>query len=111
MNLQDNEHLRNMVEGAPIGIAVLDAATFTVEMLNSKFLEIAGKPKEAILNKWYWEPFAEARIYYEAAMTSAIETGEAFYADEVELMLIRHGKEENIFVRQSFAFSQPLIRR
>ncbi|UOE52858.1 PAS domain-containing protein [Mucilaginibacter sp. SMC90] len=33
-------------------------------MLNDKFLEIAGKPKEAIIGKWYWETFAEARTYY-----------------------------------------------
>ena len=98
MQLQDNEQLKTIVESAPIGICILDAGTFVAELLNDKFLEIAGKPKEAILGKWYWEPFAEAREYYEAALKSVPETGKAYYADEVELMLIRHGKEEMIFV-------------
>lgn len=103
MQLQDNEQLRTIVESAPIGICILNAATFVAELLNDKFLEIAGKPKEDIIGKWYWEPFAEAREYYEAALTSVPETGKAYYADEVELMLIRHGREEMIFVTFVYA--------
>jgi PAS domain S-box-containing protein len=103
MQLQDNEQLKTIVESAPIGICILDATTFVAELVNDKFLEIAGKPREAILGKWYWEPFAEAREYYEGPLKSVPETGKAFYADQVELMLIRHGKEEIIFV--TFVYS------
>src|ERR1700743_553968 len=103
MQLQDNEQLTTIVRSAPIGICILDAVTFTAELLNNKFLEIAGKPKEAIIGKWYWEPFAEARQYYEEALTGVAKTGEAYYADEVELMLIRHGREEMIFVTFVYA--------
>jgi PAS domain S-box-containing protein len=108
MTLQDNEQLKTIVQSAPIGICILDAGTFTAELLNDKFLEIAGKPREAIIGKWYWEPFAEAREYYEAALKGVVETGEAFYANEVELMLIRHGREERIFVTFVYA---PVIDR
>ena len=103
MTLQDNEQLNTIVQSAPIGICILDAATFTAELLNDKFLEIAGKPRKAIIGKWYWEPFAEAREYYEDALKSVAKTGEAYYANEVELMLIRHGREERIFV--TFVYS------
>ncbi|WP_259067055.1 PAS domain S-box protein [Mucilaginibacter sp. X4EP1] len=103
MQLQDNEQLKTIVDSAPIGICILDANTFVAELLNDKFLEIAGKPKEAIIGKWYWEPFAEAQQYYEAALKSVAETGEAYYADEVELMLIRHRREEIIFVTFVYA--------
>jgi PAS domain S-box-containing protein len=103
MQLQDNAQLKMIVESAPIGICILDAGTLVAELVNDKFLEIAGKPKDAIIGKWYWDPFAEAREYYEAALTSVAETGKAFYASEVELMLIRHGKEEMIFV--TFVYS------
>src|ERR1700749_1995921 len=103
MTLQDNEQLKTIVESAPIGICILDAVSFTAELLNDKFLEIAGKPKEAIIGKWYWEPFAEARQYYEEALIGVAKTGEAYYADEVELMLIRHGREEMIFVTFVYA--------
>ncbi|WP_316767163.1 ATP-binding protein [Pedobacter frigiditerrae] len=103
MEFQDNANLNLVVESAPIGICILDATTFVAELLNEKFLEIAGKPKDAIIGKWYWEPFAEARIYYEDALKSVAQTGNAYYADEVELMLIRNGKPENIFVTFVYA--------
>lgn len=103
MTLQDDEHLQNLINGAPIGIAILDAGTLRVELLNDQFIEIAGKPREAILGKWYWEPFAEARPYYEAALADVAETGETYRADEVALMLIRHGQEEIIFVTFIYA--------
>ena len=88
---------------APIGICILDAGTLTAEIVNDKFLEVAGKPYEAIFGQFYWDAFAEARVYYEAALSGVVQTGEAYYADEVELMLVRHGKEEMIFV--TFVYS------
>ncbi|MFA6278004.1 MAG: PAS domain-containing protein [Pedobacter sp.] len=103
MNFKDDSNLKALVASAPIGICILNAETFVAEMLNEKFLEIAGKPREAILDKWYWEPFAEARAYFEQAMIGVVTSGEAFYADEVELMLVRHGKEEYIFVTFIYA--------
>lgn len=103
MNLQDNTQLGMIVASAPMGVCILDASTLVAEMLNDKFVEIAGKPREAILGKWYWEPFAEARPYYEDALKSVVRTGEAYHANEVELMLIRHGREENIFVTFVYA--------
>jgi two-component system sensor histidine kinase VicK len=103
MILSDNEQLKTLVECAPIGICVLDAETFVAELLNDKFLEIAGKPKEAILGKWYWEPFAEAKEYYEEALANVVNSGSPFYADEVRLMLIRHGQEEWIYVNFVYA--------
>ncbi|MEO3407600.1 ATP-binding protein [Mucilaginibacter sp. CAU 1740] len=103
MQLTDGENLYAIVRSAPIGICILDAATLKAEIVNDKFLEIAGKSREAILGKWYWEPFAEARAYYEKALTAVVKSGEPYYADEVELMLVRHGREEWIFVTFVYA--------
>ncbi len=103
MQITNGEDLHNIVLNAPIGICILDAATLTSEIVNDKFLEVAGKPYDAIAGKFYWDSFAEARPYYEAALNSVVEDGEPYYADEVELMLIRHGKEEMIFV--TFVYS------
>jgi two-component system sensor histidine kinase VicK len=103
MKLQDNEQLRTIVDCAPIGICILSAEGLVAEMVNDKFLEIAGKPRESILGKWYWEPFAEAREYYQDALAQVVTSGEAYFADEVSLMLLRHGKEEWIFVTFVYA--------
>jgi PAS domain S-box-containing protein len=104
--LQLGKDLHQSVMSAPIGICVLNADGLVAEIVNDKFLEVAGKPREAILGKNYWEPFAEARAYYETALQQVADTGVAFHAQEVELMLIRQGKEEIIFV--TFVYS-PLL--
>jgi PAS domain S-box-containing protein len=98
MQITNGDDLHNIVLNAPIGICILDAATLTSEIVNDKFLEVAGKPYDAIFGKFYWDSFAEARPYYEAALNRVVQDGKPYYANEVELMLIRHGKEETIFV-------------
>lgn len=103
MQLPDGKELHKIVLLAPIGICILNADTLIAEIVNDKFLEIAGKPYDAIFGKFYWDAFAETRSYYEAALANVVETGETFYADEVELMLIRNGKQEVIFV--TFVYS------
>jgi hypothetical protein len=92
MQFTDGEDLNNMVLNAPIGICILDAKTLVAEIVNAKFLEVAGKPYEAIYGQFYWDAFAEARNYYEAALAGVVESGQDYYADEVALMLIRNGR-------------------
>lgn len=92
------ENLSNLVLRSPVGICVMDAATLVSEIVNEKFVEIAGKPYEAIKGRHYWDAFAEVASYYESALQEVVDKGEPFYANEAELMLIRHGKEEIIYV-------------
>lgn len=102
--IQDNEQdLRSMVLESPVGICLLDASTRIIEIVNESFIEIAGKPREAIVGKFYWDTFAEARDYYEQALTDVVEKGITYFASEVGLMLIRHGKEEFIYVTFVYA--------
>ncbi|KAA5532231.1 PAS domain-containing protein [Taibaiella lutea] len=103
MQLPYGEDLYKAVLYAPIGICILNADTYVAEMVNDKFLEVAGKPYDAVFGRFYWDAFAEVRPYYEAALTNVAKTGEAFYANEIELMLIRHGQEEKIFVNFVYA--------
>lgn len=106
MKLTDNAQLGMIVESAPIGICILDAQTLIAEMVNQKFLEIAGKPEEAIIGHWYWDSFAEARMQYEKALADVVSTKETFRAEEVTLMLIRHAHEE--WVNVSFVYAPVL---
>lgn len=103
MQLTDGEDLHNAVLHAPIGICILNADSFVAEIVNKKFVEVAGKPYETIFGQFYWDAFAEARPYYEEALAGVVKTGEAYYANEVELMLIRHDREEKIFVTFVYA--------
>jgi PAS domain S-box-containing protein len=103
MQFTNGKELEKTILNAPIGICILNADTFVAEIVNDKFLEVAGKPYETIFGQFYWDAFAEARPYYEAALAGVVETGEPFYANEVELMIIRHGQEEIIFVTFVYA--------
>jgi len=95
---RSEQQLGAMIHKAPIGICLLDARTLVSEMVNDSFLEVAGKPYEAIAGQYYWDSFAEARPYYEEALANVVTKGETYFANEVELMLIRHGREENVYV-------------
>lgn len=102
--IEENERdLRSMVLESPIGICLMDAPTRVAEIVNESFVEIAGKPLDAIVGKFYWDTFAEARPYYEKALTDVVENGTTYFASEVRLMLIRHGKEEIIYVTFVYA--------
>ncbi|RZM26357.1 MAG: PAS domain S-box protein [Pedobacter sp.] len=103
MQFTDGQDLHKIIAHAPIGMCLLDAETQVAEMVNEKFLEVAGKPYDAVMGQFYWDAFAEVRSVYQAALSSVIETGKAFYADEVEMMLIRHGREEIIVVTFVYA--------
>jgi PAS domain S-box-containing protein len=94
----DKQILRELVLTAPIGICVLNAPSLVAEIVNQSFVEIAGKPYERIMGNYYWDTFAEAAPYYEEALKGVVNKGEPYYANEVPLTLIRHGKSEDIYV-------------
>jgi|GEM_PF-59280 len=102
--IEENEqNLSSIVLQAPIGICLVDAATLISEIVNDSFVEVAGKPYEEIAGKHYWDTFAEVKPFYEKELQKVIDEGIPFYANEVEMELIRHGKKEKIFV--TFVYS------
>jgi len=103
MNIENQEELYLLVMNAPVGICVLDARTLIAEIVNDSFIEVAGKPREAILGHFYWDTFAEARQYYENILEGVISNGKPYSVNEAELMLIRHGMEETRYVTFVYA--------
>lgn len=100
---ESEQNLHSMVLQSPIGICVLDAATLVSEIVNDSFIEVAGKKYEEIAGKHYWEAFAEVRPSYEIPLQKVIDEGEPYYANEVAMPLIRHGKQETIYVTFVYA--------
>ncbi|MBF4487343.1 MULTISPECIES: PAS domain S-box protein [unclassified Flavobacterium] len=100
---ESEQNLRSMVSQSPIGICVLDAETLITEIVNDSFIEVAGKKYEEIAGKNYWDAFAEVRSAYEVPLQRVISEGNPFYANEVEMPLIRHGKKETIYVTFVYA--------
>ena len=100
---ESEQNLHSMVLQSPIGICVLDAKTLVSEIVNESFIQVAGKRYEEIAGKYYWDAFAEVKSFYEEALQKVADEGIPFYVNEVEMMLIRHGKEEKIYVTFVYA--------
>jgi len=100
---ESEQNLRSMVLQSPMGICVLDAATLVTEIVNDSFIEVAGKPYEEIAGKYYWDTFAEVKSDYEEALVNVVKNGEPFYANEVEMVLIRYGRPEKIYLTFVYA--------
>lgn len=100
---ESEENLRSMVIKSPIGICVFDAETLISEIVNDSFIELAGKPLEEIAGKQYWDAFPETKLYYNDVLEKVIIEGHPYYANDVELTLIKDGKEQTQHVTFVYA--------
>ena len=103
MNIDNQQELYILVMNAPVGICVLDAQTLKAEIVNDSFTAVAGKPREAILGNFYWDTFPEARSTYESAMARAISDGNRYTASAAQRKVIRHGKQETVYMTLVYA--------
>lgn len=107
--LQESESsLRNLIMQAPVGICLGKGDPFRVDVVNDSFLELVGKSREEFKKMAYWEVLKEAAVYYEPILANVAKTGIAFHGKEHEIVLMRKGKEETVYV--DFAF-EPIIER
>ncbi|WP_448701848.1 PAS domain-containing protein [Mucilaginibacter sp. AW1-3] len=93
-----NARFRSMVSQAPVGICIIRASDLMVTDANDSYLELAGKKREDLENHTIWDAVPEAAEAYAPIMNEVISSGEAFIAREHEVMLIRNGVPENVFL-------------
>ncbi|MGV3510335.1 MAG: PAS domain-containing sensor histidine kinase [Sphingobacteriaceae bacterium] len=92
------ETLYNMVRQAPVGICIINVEDLIVEVANDSYLELVGKERSELENKSIWDGVPEAADVYGPILNNVIYSGEAFYAKEHEVILVRNGVEETVFV-------------
>ncbi|RYU91954.1 PAS domain S-box protein [Mucilaginibacter terrigena] len=90
--------LYNLVRQAPVGICIIRAGDLTIEVVNDSYLELVGKKRKHMESRTIWEAVPEAADLYAPIMNNVITSGVAFSAREHELMLVRNGKPEMVFV-------------
>lgn len=95
---ESNARFRSMVRQAPIGMCIIRATDLFVQEVNDEYLEMVGKPRSEFEKQSIWQAIPEVADIYAPVMNRVIETGEAFVAKEHEVMLIRNGVAEVIFV-------------
>jgi len=97
------QNFRNMILQAPVAMCLLKGPEFVVELVNTPMVEIWGKPLEAVMGKPVFEALPDAREQgLESVMSAVYRTGNAFFANEQPVALIRHGKPDIVY--QNFAY-------
>lgn len=102
---QSEEKFRNLIRQAPVGICVLNADDFVVQEVNDYFVMLSGKLRSSMENKSLWEAVPETAEVYAPLMAQVAITAQAYTANEREVLLIRHGVKESVYV--DFVF-EPL---
>lgn len=97
--LADNEaNFKNLIKQAPLGICIVKDDPLVVEICNDAFLNLVGRTSDDFENKLYWDVLAEAKEFYEPILKKVIETGVTYRGKEHQVVLLRNGKDETLFV-------------
>ena len=96
--VESESRFRNLISQAPVAICVIRASDLTIQEVNDCYLEIVGKSRENLENQTIWNAVAEAEAGYAPIMQEVIRSGKAFVAKEHEVILVRRGIPETIFL-------------
>ncbi|WP_421830614.1 PAS domain-containing protein [Larkinella sp.] len=104
--LKAEEHIRNVINQAPVGIAVLQGNRFVFEAANAAYLNLIGKSAEQTVGKEILDALPEIRNQgILELLDRVVETGEPFFGNEFAVALNRFGKTDTVYV--NFVY-QPL---
>lgn len=95
---ESESRFRSIVKQSPIGICIIRADDLYIQEVNDAYLELVGKQREELEHRTIWEAVPEAADAYAPVMNEVIETGIPFFGKEHELVLIRNGVDEQVFV-------------
>lgn len=74
-----------------------------IEVANRLIIELWGKPEAEVMNRPIFEALPDARGQgLEEVMKKVYETGETFYASELPVSLLRHGRQDVVY--QNFVY-------
>ncbi|RZL12834.1 MAG: PAS domain S-box protein, partial [Pedobacter sp.] len=89
---------RALIRQAPVAICVIRAEDLMIQEVNDAYLELVGKERSAMEERTIWEAVPEAAGSYAPVMEEVIRTGITFSGREHELILIKNGIPENVFI-------------
>jgi len=88
------ERFRNIVQQAPLGIAILKGPDFVIEMANQAYLDIVDRRGTEHIGKKLFDVLPEVEEAVSPLLTKVRETGNPFYGVEFPVDIIRHGRRE-----------------
>lgn len=87
----------NTLMQAPVGIAIFRGPEFIVEMANASYLQLVDSTPEKFLGRPLFELLPEVQEIVEPLLRGVLETGKPFYGRELEVVLNRYGKKEDVY--------------
>ncbi len=100
---KSEENLRNIIEHAPVAMAILGGPDAVVRIANERMFELWGKPGKEVLNKPIWAGLPEATGQgLEELLLSVYTTGVSYHGNEVPITLPRDGKIETAFINFTY---------
>lgn len=95
---ESESRFRSLISQAPVGICIIRANDLMVQEVNDAYLELVGRQRGHLEHLTIWKAVPEAASTYAPIMNEVIESGKPFVAKEHELILIRKGIPEIVFV-------------
>lgn len=92
------KELRDLITAAPIGVCVVSGDPLRAEEMNDRFVLISGKTRDQYSTKPYWEVLKEVECIFKPELDKVFKTGEKYKTEEHQMMLIRDGIEEDIYL-------------
>jgi PAS domain S-box-containing protein len=101
--------LQNLFMQAPVGILILEGASYRVKLVNDAYLPIVQRSREALLGKNIFEALPEvANQGFREILDEVRRTGTPYHHREYRTLLHRHGREETTYLNVVY---QPLRER
>ncbi|MEN2401180.1 PAS domain S-box protein [Flavobacterium sp. MC2016-06] len=99
---ESEKKFRNTVKQVPLGIAILKGEKLVIEMVNTSYLQFVDKKEKEILGKPIVNSFPEAKESLYPLLVKVYEDGIPYAADELPVILNRHGKQETCYLNLVF---------
>ncbi len=94
-NLKESEkRFRNMVQQAPVGIAIFKGPQFTAELANATYLLIVDRDEDKFVGKPLFDSLPETKDAVASLLNNVLTTGIPYYGTEFPVTLNRHGKKD-----------------
>ncbi|MDB5242259.1 MAG: hypothetical protein JWP57_2884 [Spirosoma sp.] len=94
---ESEQRFRTLIEQAPVAIAVFRGEEFLFDTVNDAYLPLIGKTRQQVEGKPLFEVLPETRQDLEPLARELVRTGNAFPANEFELVINRHGRDERAY--------------
>jgi PAS domain S-box-containing protein len=93
---ESEARVRDLFEQAPVSIIILRGEDFVVELVNSGYAEILGRPKADVLGRPLWDVVPEVRHQgFGEFLDEVYRTGKPFLGHQVQARINRNGRVES----------------